>query len=59
VRETAAAGEWVAAVEDQGFSEAVCGVRWAERERRVVHVAVEELWVVAAGGGDGGDVGVD
>lgn len=35
------------------------GVVGAEGEGGVVHVAVEEYWVVFAGGAYGGDVGVD
>lgn len=55
--EAAAAGEGVATAEDEGFGEV--GVVRAEREWGVVHEAVEEVRVAAAGRGDRGDVGVE
>lgn len=46
----------MAATEDEGLCHG--GVRWADRERGVIHVLVEEIRVVMAGGGYRGDVGV-
>lgn len=48
----------MAAAENEGFGEGE-GVRGARTEGGVVHVAAEELGIVGASGGDGGDAGVE
>ena len=57
MEKVAAVREGVAATEDDGFDEV--GVERAEREWGVVHVLVEEVKVVTARRGDGGEVGVE
>ncbi|PON74046.1 hypothetical protein TorRG33x02_248230 [Trema orientale] len=56
--EASPARERVAAAEDEGLNDVVRSRR-AERESGVVHVLVEELGVVVAGGSYGGKVGVE
>jgi hypothetical protein len=53
-----AAREWMAATQNEGLGELV-GVLGAVREGCVAHIPVEEVRVVVASGGDGGELGVE